>query len=135
MKVIIWIILIIEGLWNGIKNAKDWLWGKIAGFAQGILDGFKKSLDIHSPSKLFENVIGKNIALGIGEGFDNNINKVIKDMTGQITGATGMISADLNVTPGTTGAEIVLNFYPQQMTEADLEMAFNYVNRRFGTAY
>ena len=33
------------------------------------------------------------------------------------------------------GSNITLQFYPQQMTEADLEMAFNYVNRRFGTAY
>lgn len=33
------------------------------------------------------------------------------------------------------GSNITLQFYPQQMTEADLEMAFNYVNRRFGTQY
>lgn len=33
------------------------------------------------------------------------------------------------------GSNITLQFYPQQMTEADLQMAFNYVNRRFGTAY
>lgn len=119
----------IEGLWNGIRNAKDWLWGHIKGFAQGILDGFKDSLDIHSPSKLFENVIGKNIALGIGEGFDNNIGNITKDMVGQING----ITSDINVAGGT--GTVTLQFYPQQMTEADLEMAFNYVNRRFGTQY
>ena len=33
------------------------------------------------------------------------------------------------------GSNITLQFYPKQMTEGDLEMAFNYVNRRFGTAY
>lgn len=119
----------IEGLWNGIRNAKDWLWGHIKGFAQGILDGFKDSLDIHSPSKLFEDVIGKNIALGIGEGFDNNISGITKDMVGQING----ITSDINVAGGT--GTVTLQFYPQQMTEADLEMAFNYVNRRFGTQY
>ena len=119
----------IEGLWNGIRNAKDWLWGHIKGFAQGILDGFKDSLDIHSPSKLFENVIGKNIALGIGEGFDNNIGNITKDMVGQING----ITSDINVAGGT--GTVTLQFYPQQMTEANLEMAFNYVNRRFGTQY
>lgn len=120
---------IIEGLWNGISNAKDWLWSKIKGFAQGILNGFKDSLGIHSPSKLFENVIGKNIALGIGEGFDNNIGNITKDMVGQING----ITSDINVAGGT--GTVTLQFYPQQMTEADLEMAFNYVNRRFGTQY
>ena len=30
---------------------------------------------------------------------------------------------------------IVLNFYPQEMTEAELERAFNYVDRRFGVLY
>lgn len=30
---------------------------------------------------------------------------------------------------------IVMNFYPQQMTEAELERAFNYVDRRFGVLY
>lgn len=119
---------IIEGLWNGISNAKDWLWSKIKGFAQGILNGFKDSLGIHSPSKLFEDVIGKNIALGVGEGFDENIGNITKDMVGQING----ITSDINVAG--TGT-VTLQFYPQQMTEADLEMAFNYVNRRFGTQY
>ena len=126
---------IIEGLWNGILNAKDWLLDKIRNFANGIIDGFKNALGIHSPSVLFENVIGKNIALGIEEGFDKNINKVIKDMTGQITGATAMLETDLKVAPATQGSDITINFYPQQMTEAELEVAFNYVNRRFGTAY
>ena len=126
---------IIEGLWNGILNAKDWLLDKIRNFANGIIDGFKNALGIHSPSVLFENVIGKNIALGIEEGFDKNINKVIKDMTGQITGATAMLETDLKVAPATQGSDITINFYPQQMTEAELDMAFNYVNRRFGTAY
>lgn len=122
---------IIRGLWNGINSAKNWLKNKIINFANGIMDGFKSALGIHSPSTLFEKVIGKNIALGIGEGFDNNITDVVKDMTGKITG----ITTDLSVTPelATAGnSTITLQFYPQQMTEADLDMAFNYVNRRLG---
>lgn len=31
--------------------------------------------------------------------------------------------------------EIIVNFYPQQMTEAEMEKAFNYVDRRYGMAY
>lgn len=30
---------------------------------------------------------------------------------------------------------ITVNFYPQKMSEAELDNAFNYVNRRFGLAY
>jgi hypothetical protein len=33
------------------------------------------------------------------------------------------------------GGEITVNFYPKQMTDGELDRAFNYINRRFGTAY
>lgn len=33
------------------------------------------------------------------------------------------------------GQQVVVNFYPQQMTTAELDKCFNYVNRRFGMAY
>lgn len=35
---------------------------------------------------------------------------------------------------GATRGDITLNFYPQEMSEAELENAFRYVNRRFGVA-
>ena len=46
-----------------------------------ILDGIKSFFGIHSPSKVMENVIGRNLALGIGEGFDENIGAVNKQIT------------------------------------------------------
>ena len=30
---------------------------------------------------------------------------------------------------------IEVNFYPQKMTDAELERSFDYINRRFGIAY
>lgn len=35
---------------------------------------------------------------------------------------------------GGTGT-VTVNFYPQQMSEAELDKAFNYIDRRFGMAY
>lgn len=35
---------IVEGIWNGIVGAKDWLKNKVGEFSQGILDGMKESL-------------------------------------------------------------------------------------------
>lgn len=75
---------IVEGLWNGIKNAKDWVVGKVKNFAKGILDGMKSALGIHSPSTLFEKQVGKNIALGIGEGFTNEMQNVTNEMNSAI---------------------------------------------------
>lgn len=43
---------IVQGIWNGIKNAKDWLWDRITGFCSGIVDGFQNALGIYSPSRV-----------------------------------------------------------------------------------
>lgn len=71
---------LITGLWNGIKDAGAWLYEKISGFFGGVVDKIKKFFGIASPSKLFRDQIGKNLALGIGEGFESGMNKVSKDM-------------------------------------------------------
>ena len=34
-----------------------------------------------------------------------------------------------------TNNNIVVQFYPQQMTDAEMDRAFNYVERKFGMAY
>ena len=60
---------IVEGIWNGIKNAKQWLIDKFKSFASGITDGLKDALGIHSPSKVMEEEVGKFIPPGIANGF------------------------------------------------------------------
>lgn len=75
---------IVHGIWDGIAGAVDWLHDRISSFCQGIVDGFKSHLKIHSPSQLFADVIGKNIALGIGQGFTDNISAVMQAMTAAI---------------------------------------------------
>lgn len=67
---------LIKGLWNGISNMASWIHEKIKGFGKGVLNNLKSFFGIHSPSKVMENVIGKNLALGIGKGFEKNIGKV-----------------------------------------------------------
>ena len=75
---------IVEGLWNGIKSAGSWIKDKVSGFAKGILDGMKSALGIHSPSTLFRDQVGKNIALGLGEGFTDEMQNVASEMQNAI---------------------------------------------------
>lgn len=89
---------IIEGLWNGITGAGSWLKNKISNFASGIIDGFKSAFGIHSPSKVFNQEIGKYLALGLGEGFNNNIAKVYKQMKTAVDFETQKLSASLSTT-------------------------------------
>ncbi len=87
---------IVEGLWNGITGAKDWIKGKVSEFAKGILDGMKEALGIHSPSRVFKDEVGKYIAFGVGEGFTDNIAGVYKKMKASVDFETQKISANIS---------------------------------------
>lgn len=67
---------LVQGLWNGINNAKNWVLDKIKGFGKSILNGIKSIFGISSPSKVFRDEIGTNLALGIGEGFEKEMDNV-----------------------------------------------------------
>ena len=85
---------LIEGLWEGIKNAGNWLKEKVSGFSKGVVDNIKGFFGIHSPSKLMEEQIGKNLALGIGAGFEKNMTGVNK----QIQNALKLDGVGINAT-------------------------------------
>lgn len=70
----------VKGLWNGISDAAGWVMDKIKGFGQSILNGIKSFFGIHSPSTVFKNQVGKNLALGVGEGFTSAMKGVTNDM-------------------------------------------------------
>lgn len=72
--------MIVEGIWQGITNAGSWLVGKITGWFNGVVGSVKKFLGIASPSKLFRDEIGANMALGIGEGWDDEYDRVRKSI-------------------------------------------------------
>ncbi len=80
---------LIKGLWNGISDSWEWLKEKIFSFANGITDSIKSFFGIHSPSKLFEDEIGVNLALGVGEGFEQQMQDVKDTMQNALpTGST-----------------------------------------------
>ncbi len=64
---------LVEGLWNGITGAGDWLRSKISEFGSGIIDGFKSAFGIHSPSTVMRDKVGRFLAQGVGVGFEDEI--------------------------------------------------------------
>jgi phage-related protein len=74
----------VKGIWNGIKDATGWILDKIRGFGSSVLNGIKSVFGIHSPSTLFRDEVGKNLALGVGEGFADTMADVSADMQGAI---------------------------------------------------
>lgn len=69
---------IVDGIWNGIKGAAETFTRNVKEFFGNIVQGVKDFLGIHSPSKLFKEQIGENIALGVAEGIDAKADKAIK---------------------------------------------------------
>ena len=109
----------INGLIGGINNVKapDWVPG-IGG----------KSINIPLIPKLAKGGI---------------VDKATLAMIGEGKSAEAVIPLDRTLTKYMAEAmkqagskqPLVVNFYPQQMTETEMDKAFNYLNKRFGMAY
>lgn len=82
---------LLRGVWEGIQNMAQWLWDKVKGFFSGIVDGVKGLLGINSPSKVFADM-GKNMALGLGEGWDKEYDGIKKDIESGLNFAPGTVS-------------------------------------------
>lgn len=65
----------VEGIWEGIQNAKDWLVGNIKDFCGGFVQGFKDALGIHSPSTVMTEQ-GEYLTEGLLNGIAEKIHLV-----------------------------------------------------------
>ena len=100
---------IVQGIWSGISSSLSWIKDKIKGWIGDVLSFFKKILGIHSPSTVFEKVIGKNMALGIGEGFTDTMDSVAKDMNNAIPFSFGMSGSGSYRQTNLGGVNITVN--------------------------
>ena len=117
---------LVEGLWNGIKDATGWVLDKIKGFGKSVLDGIKKIFGIHSPSTVFKDEVGKNLALGVGEGFSDTMAEVSADMQSAIpTEFDADISTNMNVAAATSQMstyDMMVSAFKQALTEVKVVM-------------
>lgn len=81
---------IVEGIWQGIQNMAGWIKDKVTGFFSGIVDGVKSLLGIHSPSTVFADM-GKNMALGLGQGWGNEYDRIRRDIEGGMDFGTASV--------------------------------------------
>lgn len=61
---------IVDGLWNGIQKAKDWLLTNVREWCGSILDGIKAFFGIHSPSTVMRDDVARYIVEGFANGFE-----------------------------------------------------------------
>ena len=81
---------IVQGIWEGIQNMASWIKNKVKNFFGGIVDSVKGLLGIHSPSTVFADM-GRNMALGMGEGWDSEFSKIKGQIEGGMNFQTGSV--------------------------------------------
>ena len=93
---------IVEGLKTGIANAWTGLTDWVKDLASNLIQGFKDTLQIGSPSKALTADVGKWIPAGIAEGIEGGmdvLDDTIEAMTGEM-----VTTANLDAIAGTTSA-------------------------------
>lgn len=130
---------ILSGIWSGIASGTEWLYNQIAGWIDGIVGWMKEKLDIHSPSGVIEDEIGYYSGLAVGTGVMKS-QKTVKKMWGDFLDSTfTMPTINFNSRLAATGAgtatgskTVNLYFYAKSITEADIKMVVDIVNRKLG---
>lgn len=93
-----------DALWNGIKN-----------IGNSVVNWFKDTFGIHSPSKLMEEEVGSYLGLGIAKGIGEGFDKGIKGVNKSIVKSLDFDSPSINAVggSGTASAQsgIVVNQY------------------------
>lgn len=112
---------IVRGLWEGIKLMASWIGEKVSGFVGGLVDGVKGVLGIHSPSRVFAG-IGQNMALGLGQGFEKQMQSVTAGIQDAIptptvdtvyNAAAGMVNGLAAQSAGSSGGSYTINLILQ----------------------
>lgn len=118
---------IVSAIWNAFWNV-DWLelgWNILIGIGKGIedavkdvvnmaldacgsiLDSIQGFFDIHSPSRLMRDLIGKNIMKGIGVGVELETPNLQDQIQGNLEGLVGTMQATVRGEIASTTAGIV----------------------------
>ena len=83
---------IVNGIITGLNNGWQWLVNAVQNICSGLLNTAKSILGIHSPSKVFRDIIGQNIGEGIAVGIERSEGEAI----GQVRELSAGLIAEIN---------------------------------------
>ena len=127
---------IVKGIWDGIVSLAGWIMNNVVGFFRDIVRTAKNALGIHSPSTVFAG-IGENMALGLGEGWDDEFGNIKKDIQNGMNFGVATVGVDSSAIsrnyPGAvpSGIDKPITIIVQSVLDGKVigETAYNY-NRR-----
>ena len=123
-------LYLVQGIWDGISGSLQWIKDKISGWVGNVTKFIKKLFGINSPSKLFKDEIGTNLALGIGEGFGDAMTDVSKDMANAIpTEFDTNINASYGASSSSSNYDLMISAFETALKNVKVVMN----DREFGT--
>lgn len=88
--------MIVQGLWQGISRAADWIKNLIKGWVGNVLGFIRKLFSIDSPSKKMA-YMGKMLDYGLAEGIEDNMRPIRDAMRGVADMTTGTLRSEVAV--------------------------------------
>lgn len=120
---------IVRGLWEGIASSFDWIKNKIAQWVGDVFNFIKQLFGIASPSKLFRDEIGANLALGIGEGFSDEMKNVEQEMKNALPTSFDVETSLNNKNNSLNGSDITsityfdaVNAFKEALSDMNIEL-------------
>ena len=119
---------IINGVVAGVQSAARNLVDAAAAAVDDALNWVKSKLGIASPSKVFRDQVGKNMALGIGVGFEKNmpVQSMTKDVENMINSLQGVAIGMTSKTPLTASGivrSVTNNYTGSNMNYKEIKKA------------
>ena len=112
---------LMRGLAQGISGLGDWVWQKVRSILSGLTSRIKSFFGIHSPSALFRDEIGENLALGLGEGFVDEMSSVTKEMQNAIPTSFD-VNSNLNGISGATDYNYMVQAFKEALYQVKIEL-------------
>ena len=136
----------IEGMIVGMDSKKQGAVSKAREIADAVISEMQRAMDIHSPSRVMRDLIGKNIVRGVEEGITDEQHNMLNRMRSAVESAKGEFAAIATartnnaggkqiITNNDNGVQQTVNFYQpvksavenaREMKRAAKEMAYGY---------
>lgn len=90
---------VVRGIWQGISNGLGWIKSMITGWVGNVKNFLKSLFGINSPSAWARDMLGVNIARGIGVGFEDEMVAVERSMEDAMPDLSGSVQFEARTVP------------------------------------
>lgn len=90
---------VVRGIWQGISNGLSWIKSMITGWVGNVKNFLKSLFGINSPSTWARDMLGVNIARGIGVGFEDEMVAVERSMEDAMPDLSGSVQFEARTAP------------------------------------